>query len=134
MCHHVLGIRTLHGRARGKVLDQFHRTPGHLADRGRGLTGRHGPTIGQSDLDAVVAVDERLALQQRLSRGCFAVAIRPVSGSRYATRRSPTTPAVLISNADIDSPSIDLTGYLTNSVTCAMTAWSQWIGGPPFSI
>src|SRR5204862_8161227 len=66
------------------------------------------------------------------SFGCFALATLPVSLSRSAYARSPTTPPSLTSTASSSSPSIDLTGYLhsarivpTRSLEFILPSWTS---------
>src|SRR5262249_33675152 len=57
----------------------------------------------------------RQASRSGHSLGCFALATLPVSLSRSAYARSPTTPPSPTSTASSSSPRIDFTGYLQSA-------------------
>ena len=60
--------------------------------------------------------------RSRQSRGCFAVATRPVAVSISASARSPTTPPGSSVSRARSSPSIDLTGWRRSAVIVAIRA------------
>src|SRR5206468_11720952 len=70
-------------------------------------------TGGSSSSERVASTNEaRHASRLGHSFGCFALATLPVSLSRSAYARSPTTPPSLKSAASRSSPNIDLKGKL----------------------